>query len=240
MDYPVSDEFAKLHNGKFTDGDPQNNIPPSKNSATNINTLYDELLATLSSAGITPDENNTTQLAQAVAQLITNATADSQRRAQYTAQVTGSSYVEFVIPSWARVVTLDFTDLSLDNSGDYPLLYLGTSAGIETNGYAAYKLEFFEDLNGNAIANEELGTEPKLVRQNLYDSESVSGSARLALVDPGSAAWVMNAQMFMRGEGEAGSMHYNKSLADALAVVRLQANTGIFDSGYVGVSIEGL
>ena len=120
------------------------------------------------------------------------------------------------------------------------MLYLGTSAGIEANGYAAYRVEFYEDLNGNAIAKEELDSVPKLVGGNLYDSQSISGSARLALVDPGSAAWVMNAQTFMRGEGEAGSMHYNKSLADALAVVRLQANTGIFDSGYVGVSIEGL
>ncbi len=72
MDYPTSDAGARLHNGKFTDGDPVNNIPPSKDSAVYQNMVFDELLNVISSAGLTPDELQDNQLSTAINTLISN------------------------------------------------------------------------------------------------------------------------------------------------------------------------
>lgn len=66
MDYPVSDEFAKLNNGKFTDGDPLNDVPPSRNSAMYQNAVYDELLNVISGGGLTPDEAELNQVFLAI------------------------------------------------------------------------------------------------------------------------------------------------------------------------------
>ena len=70
MDYPTSDAGARLHNGKFTDGDPVNNIPPSKDSATYQNMVFDELIGIITAAGHEPNENKTTQLKEAIDTLI--------------------------------------------------------------------------------------------------------------------------------------------------------------------------
>lgn len=70
MDYPVSDASARLYNGKFTDGDPVNNIPPSKDSAAYQNMLFDELLNVINAGGQTPDHNQVNQLKLAIEQLI--------------------------------------------------------------------------------------------------------------------------------------------------------------------------
>lgn len=70
MDYPKSDAGARLYNGKFTDGDPVNNIPPSKDSAVYQNMVFDELINVIESANITPNHNSTNQLQTAIQQII--------------------------------------------------------------------------------------------------------------------------------------------------------------------------
>lgn len=74
MDYPRSDASARLYNGKFTDGDPVNSIPPSKDSASYQNMLFDELINVIENAGLTPDETNKSQLSQAINVLASNKT----------------------------------------------------------------------------------------------------------------------------------------------------------------------
>ncbi len=69
MDYPISDASARLLNGKFTDGDPVGGVPASKDSANYQNMVFDELLNVISSAGLTPDEADMTQLSQAISKL---------------------------------------------------------------------------------------------------------------------------------------------------------------------------
>lgn len=72
MDYP-SNPDANLQNGKFTDGDPENDIPPSTDLAEWANGVTDEILEVLTTAGLTPDENDLTQLRQAILALISDA-----------------------------------------------------------------------------------------------------------------------------------------------------------------------
>lgn len=73
MDYPASDASARLHNGKFTDGDPINNIPPSKDSAVYQNMIFDELINVIQAGGESPDATKNDQLIQAI-QTITSET----------------------------------------------------------------------------------------------------------------------------------------------------------------------
>jgi microcystin-dependent protein len=73
MDYPKSDPTARLHNGKFTDGDPINGILASRDSADYQNMVFDELINVISQAGLQPDEGSVTQVAAAIAAMITSA-----------------------------------------------------------------------------------------------------------------------------------------------------------------------
>ncbi len=66
MDYPKSDPSARLHNDKFTDGDPVNGILASRDSAEYQNMVFDELINVIVGAGLTPDESVRTQLLQAI------------------------------------------------------------------------------------------------------------------------------------------------------------------------------
>jgi hypothetical protein len=66
MHYPVSDSDSRLHSGKFTDGNPSEGILSSRDKAAHMNAVYDELLAVITGFGLTPAENNLTQLLQAI------------------------------------------------------------------------------------------------------------------------------------------------------------------------------
>ncbi len=78
MDYP-RDPTVGLVNGKFTDGDPDGGIPPSRDIAAWGNAVTEELLAVITAAGITPDENDTAQLLTALVEMgLTQATETVQ------------------------------------------------------------------------------------------------------------------------------------------------------------------
>ncbi len=63
MDYPKSDANARLHNDKFTDGDPVNGVPASRDSAAHQNMVFDELTNAITAGGESPDEAKNDQLA---------------------------------------------------------------------------------------------------------------------------------------------------------------------------------
>ena len=77
MDYP-SDSAVQLHNGKFTDGDPQAGVPPSKDRAVEQNAVFDELINLIQGAGIAENENQLDQVLQAVRNIAADGDNDLQ------------------------------------------------------------------------------------------------------------------------------------------------------------------
>lgn len=75
MRYPVSDPGAQLYNGKFTDGIPASGVPTSVDKAAHMNAVYDELIAVITGAGLTPSETTLNQVLQAINGLIAAAIA---------------------------------------------------------------------------------------------------------------------------------------------------------------------
>lgn len=71
MDYP-SDPSVRLHEGKFTDGVPLSDIPASRDPASHINAITDELLNIIALSGEDADEANLTQIASTIQQLISD------------------------------------------------------------------------------------------------------------------------------------------------------------------------
>lgn len=70
MHYPISDESARLHNGKFTDGDNLAGIAASRDSAEYQNMVFDELLNVIIAGGGTPDETKRDQVATYIQAMI--------------------------------------------------------------------------------------------------------------------------------------------------------------------------
>ncbi|MBM3115004.1 hypothetical protein [Jeongeupia naejangsanensis] len=66
MDYPKSLPGINLRNGKFTDGNAQTGELPSRDTAVWANSVTDELLNVINSAGLTPTEGSNDQLKQAL------------------------------------------------------------------------------------------------------------------------------------------------------------------------------
>lgn len=66
MQYPLTASGVNLYNGKFTNGDPLNSIPRSIDRAEDMNRVYDEIIAAVIDAGLTPSEADSTQLKQAI------------------------------------------------------------------------------------------------------------------------------------------------------------------------------
>jgi hypothetical protein len=74
MQYPISKPQRLLQSGRFTDGDQGMGVPASICSAEDMNAVYDELLAIITAAGLTPSEVTFNQVLSAINILISNAT----------------------------------------------------------------------------------------------------------------------------------------------------------------------
>ena len=72
MDYPKTDANARLHNDKFTDGDPVNGVPASRDSAAHQNMVFDEIINAITAGGETPDEAKSDQLATVIKRILSS------------------------------------------------------------------------------------------------------------------------------------------------------------------------
>lgn len=70
MQYPKTQPGVDLSGGKFTDGNPALSIPASRDRAADMNLVYDELIAVVVAAGLTPAEGETTQVRDAILAMI--------------------------------------------------------------------------------------------------------------------------------------------------------------------------
>lgn len=114
MDYS-SDSSIKLHNGKHHNGDPGSAIPASLVDASWMNAMTDEVLAVITWAGLTPDENVFTQLRDAIETKI-NAVEAMNVGKIHPAPLTGA---------WAGTLPLHGQEL---NRADYPRLWAWAQA----------------------------------------------------------------------------------------------------------------
>jgi hypothetical protein len=186
MDYPISDEFAKLQNGKFTDGDPINNIPPSKNSAAYQNMVFDELLNVLSAAGITPDENSVNQLAAAI-NSIANSVATTITTNAITALLDGAP---------DALDTLNELAAALADDQSFAATMTTALAGKSANGHghamadiAGLPGNFYESGVASVNAGQSLavlnmaGKATQSLGCNFYNNSTTNGAAPAAYVD---------------------------------------------------------
>ncbi len=106
MDYPTADVGARLHNGKFTDGDHANSIPASKDSAAYQNMVFDSLIALIVGAGLTPDEAKTDLIYKAVQEMsgVENASLTSAGIVRLSNSITSSSEVFGATPKAVKSV----------------------------------------------------------------------------------------------------------------------------------------
>lgn len=77
MDWP-SDQNVGLVNGKFTDGDPLQSIPPSLDLAAHQNAITEEIINAITSLGGNPTEAQTDQLGSLIVSSIAQAIATTR------------------------------------------------------------------------------------------------------------------------------------------------------------------
>ncbi|TBR42826.1 hypothetical protein CBF23_006525 [Marinomonas agarivorans] len=123
MNYPDADD---LENGKFTDGDPIKGIPPSMDSAAHMNAIYDEMIAVIEGAAITPDSKKTSQLLEAI---------NYYRNA--------SNIVEGVVPEAHLPDTLLYkSDFDLTGSVHWFATQAAPAGFIKANGAAISRIDY--------------------------------------------------------------------------------------------------
>lgn len=153
MDYPKSVPSVGLVNGRFVDEDPGAGTPGSLIPSAWGNAVTDEILAVISDAGLTPDEENHGQLKEALNRRDASATATQaeaeegventkrmtplrvfQAIAEVVKQATESAF------GWAKVATQVQVDEGVDDTTFVTpkKIRRGISYSLEPNGYFAF------------------------------------------------------------------------------------------------------
>lgn len=141
-----------------------------------------------------------------------------------TAQTASGTAVDFTgIPSWAKRITVMFSDVSL-NATDDVLVQIGDSGGIETSGYTSGSQSV---LNSTAGYIMRLGVTSRVLNGAMYISNINSNS--WISIHSGSISPLND----IFGGG-------TKTLSSTLDRVRITSVTGIslFDAGTINISYE--
>lgn len=119
MQYPITAPGVGLQGGKFTNGDPLLSISASLDRAEDMNRVYDELIAIVTEAGMTPSESDSNQVVEAIKALI-NPTQQYRVGDLYITTLSANPASTFGYGTWARygqgkaLVSLDSTNPLMD------------------------------------------------------------------------------------------------------------------------------
>ena len=151
-----------------------------------------------------------------------------------TAQAsTSGTSIDFTgIPSWAKRITVMFSEVSTSGTNDV-LVQLGDAGGIENTGYVSTS-NIYNNASGTAGANRTDG----FAVYYASSTHLLTGHMLLTKIDANS--WVSShaGKLVTTGViGGAGS----KTLSDTLTQVRITTvnGTDTFDAGEINISYEG-
>lgn len=145
-----------------------------------------------------------------------------------TATTSGTSKDITGIPTWAKEVTIQLNNVSIDASTQL-IIQIGDSGGIETTGYESTVIELLPAIavDGNR------STTYFNAAYTIPATTGIHGNARLTLVDASTNTWNYTGQ-FCRGDASNSYIvQGTKSLTAAMDRVRLTTSSGTanFDSG---------
>lgn len=142
-----------------------------------------------------------------------------------TAQSPSGTAVDFTgIPSWAKRITVMFSDVSF-NLGDDLLVQIGDFGGIETTGYTSGSTSAVNSTSGYIIR---MGTQTRTLNGAMYISNINSNS--WVSIHSGNVLPTVD----VYGGG-------TKTLTSTLDRVRITSvsGTSLFDDGTINISYEG-
>jgi hypothetical protein len=145
---------------------------------------------------------------------------------------TGTS-VDFTgIPSWAKRITVIFSEVSTDGTST-PLIQLGDAGGIETTGYVSTSMQV-----STATASSGSSTAGFVIR-SILAANILSGTYTFYLIDGATYSWVGNG-IFKASTVISSFSSGSKALSDTLTQIRITTANGTdsFDAGSINILYE--
>ena len=152
-----------------------------------------------------------------------------------TAQPTTSGiFKDFTgIPSWVKRVTLMVSNISFNSSGNFPVITLGTSAGLVTSGYTGSAM--FATTGG--IAGVQQGANFAIYDNGPSSFDRNHGTVTFTLL--GSNIWTMSGNVCNANSAQISWMAGSVTLPDVLDRIQVSASGGAaFDSGIINILYE--
>jgi hypothetical protein len=147
------------------------------------------------------------------------------------ASTSGTAITFTGIPAGTKRITMMFTGVSTDGTGD-KLIQIGDSGGLETTGYLSIGSKLTSVVSSGATGN------GFLVFSNSA-SDVLSGSVILSLENSSTYSWV--AQGALQGRVGSNATYIvagNKSLSAELTQITFTAPPDSFDAGEINISYE--
>ena len=147
------------------------------------------------------------------------------------ATTSGTSKDFTSIPSWAKIITVQFIGVSVDASSDI-IVQIGDSGGIETTGYLG--AAWTSNTNNQNYTD---GFSPAAV---INAATVIHGTMTISLENGTANTWVASSQVAFSDSASMSFGSGSKSLSAALDRVRIttQGGTANFDAGSINILYE--
>jgi hypothetical protein len=137
------------------------------------------------------------------------------------------------IPSWVKRVTLMVREISFVSSGNFPVIKLGTSAGLVTSGYTGAAM--FGTTGGTAGVAQ--GLNFAIYDNSPSSSDRNNGTITFTLLD--SNTWTMSGNVCNSNSLQISWMAGSVVLPGVLDRIQVAASSGAaFDSGIINILYE--